>query len=60
MEFFKPVKTFVAEEKGAVTVDWVVLTAALATIALIVVSIVSDGIYVASSDIAAQLTAVGK
>lgn len=45
------------DEDGAVTVDWVVLTAAVVTIGLIVVNIIRGGIYEAASDIYSSVTA---
>ena len=38
MEFFKIFKRFKTEEDGAVTVDWVVLTAAIVGVAVAVVA----------------------
>ncbi len=56
MKLFKLKKTFVEDEDGAVTVDWVVLTAAIVGIALLVIAIIKDGVLVAASDINEQLT----
>ncbi|MEM8823281.1 MAG: hypothetical protein AAGF30_06695 [Pseudomonadota bacterium] len=36
--------TFIADEAGAVTVDWVVLTAALVGLGLAVMSVVREGV----------------
>ena len=44
-------KSFFADESGAVTVDWVVLTAALVGLGLAVMSLVSGGIEDLSDDI---------
>lgn len=46
---------FVKDEDGAVTVDWVVLTAAIVGIGLVVLALVRDGVGVASSAINAGL-----
>jgi len=56
MKLFK-LKTFAKDESGAVTVDWVVLTAALVGIAVTLISTVRGGITSASSDIKDELTA---
>jgi Flp pilus assembly pilin Flp len=49
------IKTFAKSESGAVTVDWVVLTAAIVGLGLAVMSVVSGGIENLSGDINAQL-----
>jgi Flp pilus assembly pilin Flp len=38
------IKTFVASESGAVTVDWVVLTAAMVGLGIATVTVVSNGL----------------
>ena len=48
-------KNFIASESGAVTVDWVVLTAALVGLALAVMGVVSSGVQTASENIQDQL-----
>ncbi|MFT5870310.1 MAG: Flp pilus assembly pilin Flp [Paracoccaceae bacterium] len=48
-------KSFLSNESGAVTVDWVVLTAALVGLGLAVMSVVSGGLENLSGDIADQL-----
>ena len=45
-------KTFIVAEDGAVTVDWVVLTAALVGLGLAVITVVSSGINNATNNIA--------
>lgn len=50
------IKTFKADESGAVTVDWVVLTAALVGLGLAVMGVVSGGIEDLSTDISSALT----
>ncbi|MBM2577801.1 hypothetical protein JQC91_15955 [Jannaschia sp. Os4] len=52
-------KTFLASESGAVTVDWVVLTAALVGLGLAVMGVVSTGVQNASNSIATELSAEG-
>jgi len=56
MTLFKLKKQFVKDEDGAVTVDWVVLTAAIVGIGLIVLGIIRAGVYDAASDIYNSLT----
>jgi len=55
MKLFKLANKFSKDESGAVTVDWVVLTAALVGIALVVVNTIRGGINEASTDIKNQL-----
>ena len=55
MKLFKISKTFAKDESGAVTVDWVVLTAALVGIAVTLISTVRGGITSASSNIQDEL-----
>jgi Flp pilus assembly pilin Flp len=43
--------TFVSDESGAVTVDWVVLTAAIVGLGLAVMSVVSGGVEDLSGNI---------
>ena len=43
MEFFKLAKTFKNDEDGAVTVDWVVLTAAIVGLGIAVLASVRSG-----------------
>ncbi|MBF9034091.1 hypothetical protein HKCCE2091_07555 [Rhodobacterales bacterium HKCCE2091] len=49
-------KNFVASESGAVTVDWVVLTAAIVGLGLAVMAVVSGGVADLSGDISTELT----
>ena len=51
------IKNFRRDEDGAVTVDWVVLTAALVGLGLAVMSVVSGGLEDLSGDINSQLEA---
>lgn len=53
------INTFINDESGAVTVDWVVLTAALVGLGLAVMSVVSGGIENLSSDIGQSLANQG-
>ncbi|KIT14698.1 hypothetical protein [Jannaschia aquimarina] len=48
-------KTFFNDETGAVTVDWVVLTAALVGLGLAVMGVVQTGVGDLTGDIGAQL-----
>ncbi len=50
------IKTFLNSESGAVTVDWVVLTAAIVGLGLAVMAVVSSGVENLSGDIETQLT----
>jgi Flp pilus assembly pilin Flp len=44
MKLFNLIKTFSNDESGAVTVDWVVLTAAIVGLGIAVVAAVSTGV----------------
>ena len=50
------IKNFAADESGAVTVDWVVLTAAVVALGLAVLSVVRPGAETGSNNIAAELS----
>ena len=50
-------RTFLYSESGAVTVDWVVLTAALVGLGLATMGVVSTGVQDTSGDISGQLQA---
>ena len=52
---FKLAKNFKNDESGAVTVDWVVLTAAIVGLGIAVLAAVSDGVENLSSDIDTQM-----
>ena len=52
-------KNFIANESGAVTVDWVVLTAALVGLGLAVMTVVSSGVEAVATDIDEELTTMG-
>jgi Flp pilus assembly pilin Flp len=47
---------FLDNDSGAITVDWVVLTAAIVGIAVTVVGVISAGVLEAASDISFVLT----
>lgn len=50
---------FANDESGAVTVDWVVLTAAIVGIAIAVIALISGGIQNASNGINNELNSAG-
>ena len=55
MNIIAKIKTFFADEDGAVTVDWVVLTAALVGLGIAVLAAVETGLADLSGDIASEL-----
>lgn len=55
MKFFKLAKTFSRDEDGAVTVDWVVLTAAIVGLGIAVISTVAGGVNKLGSTIATDV-----
>ena len=56
MNFLAKMKTFAADESGAVTVDWVVLTAAIVGLGLAVITSVRTGVQSLGTDIQTSLT----
>ena len=52
----KFLNAFVKDEDGAVTVDWVVLTAAIVGIALAIIAVIRTSLNSAASDIATAIT----
>ena len=56
MTFFANIKTFAADESGAVTVDWVVLTAAIVGLGIAVVASVRTGSESVAGNIESVLT----
>ncbi|MEP5761646.1 MAG: pilus assembly protein [Litoreibacter sp.] len=60
MTLNKFVKTFLADESGAVTVDWVVLTAAIVGLGIAVMASISGGLESLSGDIQEQLETEGQ
>lgn len=61
MKLVSMLKKFRNDESGAVTVDWVVLTAAIVGLGFVVINIVGDSITTVASDMATEIgsTAVG-
>ncbi|MDO6615860.1 Flp family type IVb pilin [Pacificibacter sp. 1_MG-2023] len=55
MKFFKLYKNFQADEDGAVTVDWVVLTSAIVGLGVAVLATVSSGTKDLGSKISSNL-----
>ncbi|NOX40613.1 MAG: hypothetical protein GXP05_08905 [Alphaproteobacteria bacterium] len=53
---FNLVKNFKNDESGAVTVDWVVLTAAIVGLGIAVLAVVSGGVKDLSNDVQKQLS----
>jgi len=51
------IKTFREDEDGAVTVDWVVLTACITALGIAVLTVVGQGTMVLSEKISSQLSA---
>ncbi|WP_424941834.1 hypothetical protein [Aliiroseovarius crassostreae] len=56
MKLFNLINKFKSDEDGAVTVDWVVLTAAIVGLGLAVLSSVSDGTNVLADRISSTLS----
>lgn len=52
---FTMLKNLLAEEDGAVTVDWVVLTAAIVSMGLIVITSIEGGVGDAADNIAQDI-----
>jgi Flp pilus assembly pilin Flp len=59
MKLFKLFTNFKKDEDGAVTVDWVVLTAALVGLGLLVIAAIRPGINAAATSINTGLTNAG-
>ena len=57
MNFLNIVKTFHNDESGAVTVDWVVLTAAIVGLGFVVMSTVGTAVKTAATGIATDVGA---
>jgi len=60
MKLFTLWKNFKNDESGAVTVDWVVLTAALVGLGLAVILAIQPGIESAADNINSDLTTAGQ
>ncbi len=58
MTFIAKMKNFVADESGAVTVDWVVLTAAIVGLGIAVVTSVRTGVGSVGTEISRSLGTV--
>ncbi|SPF75895.1 MULTISPECIES: Flp family type IVb pilin [Aliiroseovarius] len=58
MKLFEMIKTFKADEDGAVTVDWVVLTAAIVGLGIAVLTSVSGGTTSLADKISSSLSAM--
>ncbi|ARE41390.1 Flp pilus assembly protein, pilin Flp [Rhodovulum sp. P5] len=56
MKLFERIKNFRDDESGAVTVDWVVLTAAIVGLGVAVLSTVQGGVTSMAGKIQASLT----
>ncbi|MBU2889035.1 Flp family type IVb pilin [Celeribacter halophilus] len=56
MKLFKFAKNFARDEDGAVTVDWVVLTAAIVGLGVAVLTTVSGGVQSLGGKISSSLT----
>ncbi|WP_028030308.1 Flp family type IVb pilin [Gemmobacter nectariphilus] len=61
MKLFSLLKKFRADESGAVTVDWVVLTAAIVGLGVVVINTVGGGIETVAGEMATKIeeTTVG-
>jgi Flp pilus assembly pilin Flp len=57
MKLLNILKTFRNDESGAVTVDWVVLTAAIVGLGLVVMTTVSGGLQEAATNISDDIKA---
>ena len=57
MKFLNIFKHFAKDEDGAVTVDWVVLTAAIVGLGLVVMNTIKPGITGSASTINTKITA---
>lgn len=55
MKLFEFAKNFARDEDGAVTVDWVVLTAAIVGLGIAVITSVSGGVSTLGGNIEAEL-----
>jgi Flp pilus assembly pilin Flp len=57
MKLFKIMNRFAKDEDGAVTVDWVVLTAAIVGLGLVVMNAIKPGITGGAATINTRITA---
>ena len=58
MKLFNLIKKFRGDEDGAVTVDWVVLTAAIVGLGIVVMNTVGGGITNVASKVATNLNTI--
>lgn len=58
MKLFEMIKTFKADEDGAVTVDWVVLTAAIVGLGVVVLTSVAGGTKTLAGKISSSLSSM--
>ncbi|WP_372605502.1 Flp family type IVb pilin [Actibacterium sp.] len=58
MKLFEMIKNFHNDESGAVTVDWVVLTAAVVGLGFAVIYAADDGMTTLATAISTELSAV--
>ena len=58
MKLFKLKKSFTNDESGAVTVDWVVITASLTLLGGTIVASVGGGLEDLASDVSTELSSV--
>lgn len=59
MKLFKSALNFIDDDVGAVTVDWVVLTAAIVGLSIAVMAAVATGVENLSNDVDTQLSGQG-
>lgn len=52
---FTRIKEFVCNEDGAVTVDWIVLTAAIVSMGLIIIASVEGGVSTAADSVSKDI-----
>jgi len=53
---FKKITSFITDETGAVTVDWVILTAAIITLSLVVLIVIGTSTEDISANMSTALT----
>ena len=56
MKFLNIFKSFANDEAGAVTVDWVVLTAAIVGLGIVVMTTVGGGVTTLSTNISTKIS----
>ena len=57
MDFLNIFKSFANDETGAVTVDWVVLTAAIVGLGIVVMKTVGGGVETLSTNVSTKVAA---